>query len=128
MDFSAKTRSKTIVGTEWVFRNKLDEKDKVFRNKARLVAKDYSQEECINYDETYVLVARLEVICLLLTYASYYSFKLFQISVKCVFLNRFIKEEVFVKQPLNFKDFKFSNHVFNLKKTLYGLKQTSRVW
>ena len=54
-----------IIGTKWVFRNKLNEKGQVIRNEARLVAKGYNQKEGIDFDETYAFVARLEGICLL---------------------------------------------------------------
>ncbi|GJS08354.1 putative reverse transcriptase domain-containing protein [Tanacetum coccineum] len=62
-------RNMTIIGTKWVFRNKLDENRIVSRNKARLVAQGYNQQEGIDYDETYTLVARLESIRILLPYA-----------------------------------------------------------
>jgi len=68
----------SIIGTKWIFRNKLDENGNVIRNKARLVAQGYSQEEGIDYDETYAPVARLESIRLLLAFACYMGFKLFQ--------------------------------------------------
>ena len=61
----------TIIGTKWVFRNKLDESGLIIRNKARLVAQGYSQEEGIDFDETYAPVARLEAIRILLAFASY---------------------------------------------------------
>jgi hypothetical protein len=123
-------RSKNIstIGTKWIFRNKLDEHGNVVRNKARLVAQGYSQEEGIDYDETYAPVARLESIRLLLAYACYMNFKLYQMDVKNAFLNGFIKEEVYVEQPPGFENEKFPNHVFKLKKALYGLKQAPRAW
>jgi len=121
-------RSKNIstIGTKWIFRNKLDEHENVVRNKARLVVHGYSQEEGIDYDETYAPVARLESIRLLLAYACYMNFKLYQMDVKSAFLNGFIKEEVYVEQPPGFENEKFPNHVFKLKKALYGLKQAPR--
>ena len=69
----------------------------------RLVAQGYSQQEGIDYDETFVPVARLESIQILLAYASFKKFKLFQMNVKSTFLNGLIKEEIFVKQPLGFE-------------------------
>ncbi|GKA75913.1 retrovirus-related pol polyprotein from transposon TNT 1-94 [Tanacetum coccineum] len=91
--------------TKWVFRNKLDENGIVSRNKARLVAQDYNQQEGIDYDETYASVARLELIRILLAYACALDFKLFQIDVKSAFLNGFINEEVYMAQPPGFIDF-----------------------
>ena len=72
-----------------MFRNKLDENGNISKNKAKLVAKGYRQEKGINYNETYVLVARLEAIHLHLAYASCMKFKLYQI--KSAFQNGFIK-------------------------------------
>ncbi|GJX56048.1 retrovirus-related pol polyprotein from transposon TNT 1-94 [Tanacetum coccineum] len=118
----------TIIGTKWVFRNKLDENGVVSRNKARLVAQGYNQQEGIDYDETYAPVARLESIRILLAYACALDFKLFQMDVKSAFLNGFINEEVYVAQPLGFIDFAKPNHVYRLKKALYGLKQPPKAW
>jgi len=78
-----------IIGTKWVYRNKMDEHGVITRNKARLVAKGYNQEEGINYDETYAPVARLEVIRLLLAFFSIKGFKLFQMDVKIAFLTEY---------------------------------------
>ncbi|GJT67906.1 retrovirus-related pol polyprotein from transposon TNT 1-94 [Tanacetum coccineum] len=80
-------RNMTFIGTNWVFRNKLDENDIVSRNKARLVAQGHNQQEGIDYDETYAPVARLESIRILLAYACALDFKLFQMDVKSAFLN-----------------------------------------
>ncbi|GJZ11543.1 retrovirus-related pol polyprotein from transposon TNT 1-94, partial [Tanacetum coccineum] len=121
-------RNMTIIGTKWVFRNKLDENGIVSRNKARLVAQGYNQQEGIDYDETYALVARLESIRILLAYACALDFKLFQMDVKSAFLNGFINEEVYVAQPPGFIDFEKPDHVYKLKKALYGLKQAPKAW
>ena len=94
----------------------------VIRNKARLVAQGYSQEELIGFEETYAPVARLEAIRILLAFAIPQSIKLFQMDVKSAFLNDYIKEEVYVEQPLGFEDHKYPDHVFKLTKALYGLK------
>nr|GEV62698.1 retrovirus-related Pol polyprotein from transposon TNT 1-94 [Tanacetum cinerariifolium] len=111
-----------IIGTKWVFRNKLDENAVVSRNKARIVAQGYNQQEEIDYDETYAIVARLKSIRILLAYACALDFKLFQMDVKSALLNGFINEEVYVIQPSGFIDFAKPNHVYRLKKALYGLK------
>ena len=74
-----------IIGVKWVFRNKMDEQGVITRNKARLVAKGYNQEEGIDYDETYAPVARLEAIRMLLAYAYFMNFKLYQMDVKSAF-------------------------------------------
>ncbi|GJX34989.1 retrovirus-related pol polyprotein from transposon TNT 1-94 [Tanacetum coccineum] len=121
-------KNMTIIGTKWVFRNKLDKNGIVSRNKARLVAQGYNQQESINYDETYAPVARLESIRILLAYACALDFKLFQMDVKSSFLNGLINEEVYVAQPPGFIDFKKPNHVYKLKKALYGIKQAPKAW
>ncbi|GKB59882.1 retrovirus-related pol polyprotein from transposon TNT 1-94 [Tanacetum coccineum] len=95
----------TIIGTKWVFRNKLDENGVVSRNKDRLVAQGYNQQECIDYDETYALVARLESIRILLAYACALDFN--------------TTSEIYFFQK---------NHVYNLKKALYDLKQALKAW
>ena len=121
-DLIPKPASHKSIGTKWVFQNKLDKSGIIVRNKARLVAKGYNQEEGINYDETYAPVGRLEVIRLLLLFACMMDFRLFQMDVKSAFLNGYIEEEVYVDQPPGFVDYEHPNHVYKLKKTLYGLK------
>nr|GFA53132.1 copia protein [Tanacetum cinerariifolium] len=110
----------TIIGTKWVYRNKLDENAVVTRNKARLVTQGYNQYEGIDYDETY---APVESIRILLAYACALDFKLYQMDVKSAFLNGFINEDVYVAQPSGFINFAKPNYVYRLKKALYGLKQ-----
>lgn len=121
-------RNHQVIGTKWVFRNKLDETGIITRNKARLVAKGYNQEEGIDYDELYAPVARLEAIRLLLVFVCIMDFKLYQMDVKIAFLNGFIQEEVYVRSTPGFEIFEFPNHVFKLKNALYGLKQAPRAW
>jgi hypothetical protein len=120
--------NQNVVGTKWVFHNKQDEHGVVTRNKARLVAKGYSQVEGLDFGETYAPVARLELIRILLAYATYHGFKLYQLNVKSAFLNGPIKEEVYVEQPPSFEDSEYPNHVYKLSKALYGLKQAPRAW
>ena len=92
-----KPKGHTIVGTRWVFRNKLDELGAVIRNKARLVAQGYHQQEWIDYDETFAPVARIEAIHIFLAYAAHKKFTVFQMDVKSAFLNGELKEEVYLQ-------------------------------
>jgi hypothetical protein len=92
------------------------------------VAKGCSQVEGLDFGETYAPVARLESIRILLAYASYHGFKLYQMDVKSAFLNGPIKDEVYVEQPPGFEDSEYHNHVYKLSKALYGLKQAPRAW
>jgi len=96
-DLVPKPLQKNIIGTKWVFINKLNEQGEVTRNKAWLVAQGYSQQEGIDYTETFAPVARLEAIRLLLSYAINHGIILYQMDVKSAFLNGVIEEEVFVK-------------------------------
>ncbi|GKB96722.1 retrovirus-related pol polyprotein from transposon TNT 1-94, partial [Tanacetum coccineum] len=123
-----KPYGKTIIGLKWVFRNKMDEEGVVTKNKARLVAKWYRQEQGINYDETFAPVARLEAIRIFLAYSSYMGFIVYQMDVKSAFLNGKILEEVYVEQPSGFESSDFLNHVCKLNKALYGLKQAPIAW
>nr|GEW33999.1 copia protein [Tanacetum cinerariifolium] len=108
--------------------NQLDENGIVSRNKARLVAQSYNQQEGIDYDETHAPIARLESIRILLAYVCALDFKLFQLDVKSAFLNGFINEEVYVAQPPGLIDFEKPDHVNELKKALYNLKQAPKAW
>nr|GEV00689.1 copia protein [Tanacetum cinerariifolium] len=116
----------TIIGSRWVFRNKRDETRIVIKNKARLVAQGYNQQECINYDETFAPVVRLEAIIIFLAFVIYMNFIVYQMDIKSAFLNGKLKEEVYFKQPLGFESSTFPNHVCELDKALYGFKQATR--
>nr|GEW54584.1 retrovirus-related Pol polyprotein from transposon TNT 1-94 [Tanacetum cinerariifolium] len=90
---------KTVIKTKRIFKNKKDESSLVIRNKARLVAVGYSQQEGIDYDETFEPVARIEAIRLFLAYAAHKDFTVYQMDVKTSFLNVILKEEEYVGQP-----------------------------
>ncbi|GJU93450.1 putative ribonuclease H-like domain-containing protein [Tanacetum coccineum] len=122
------TRRMTKNSEEHVYRNKKDERGIVVRNKARLVAQGYTQEEGIDYDEVFAPVARIKAIRLFLAYASFMNFVVYQMDVKSEFLYGKIKEEVYVCQPLGFEDPKFPDRVYKVEKTLYSLHQALRAW
>jgi hypothetical protein len=85
-----------VIGTKWVFKNKLGEDGEIVRNKAHLVAQGYSQVEGLHFGETSAPVARIEAIRILLVFVMSKGFKLDQMNVKSVFLNGVIQEEVYV--------------------------------
>ncbi|GJZ50436.1 putative ribonuclease H-like domain-containing protein [Tanacetum coccineum] len=119
---------KKVIGTKWVFRNKRDERSIVVKNKARLVAQGFRQEEGIDYDEVFAPVARIEAIRLFLAFALYMGFIVYQMDVKSAFLYDTIEEEVYVHQPLGFVDPAHPNKVYKVIKALYGLHQAPRAW
>ncbi|GJU75476.1 putative ribonuclease H-like domain-containing protein [Tanacetum coccineum] len=108
--------------------NKKDERGIVIKNKARLVAQGYIQEEGIDYDEVFAPVARIEAIRLFLAYASFKDFVVYQMDVKSAFLYGKIEEEVYVCQPPGFEDPDFPDRVYKVEKALYGLHQAPRAW
>nr|GFD29931.1 retrovirus-related Pol polyprotein from transposon TNT 1-94 [Tanacetum cinerariifolium] len=89
-----KTFGKTVIRLKWLWRNKKDEGQTVIRNKARHVAKGYAHEEGINFEESFALVARLEVVWIFVAYAAQKYFLIYQMDVKTAFLNGPLKEEV----------------------------------
>jgi hypothetical protein len=101
-----------VIGTKWVFRNKQDEHGMITRNKARLVAQGFTQIEGLDFSKMYAPVARLELIRILLAYATHHDFKLYQMDVKSAFLNGPISELVYVEQLPGFEDPKYSNHIY----------------
>nr|GEV72422.1 copia protein [Tanacetum cinerariifolium] len=116
------------MGTKWVYQNTKDERGIVVRNKARLVAQGHKQEESIDYDEVFALVAKVEAIRLFLDFASYMNFPVYHMDVKSAFLYRIIEEEVYVSQPPGFMDLEFLKKVYKVEKALYGLHQAPIAW
>jgi hypothetical protein len=98
------------------------------RSKARLIAQRFSQVEGLDFGKTFAHVAHLEVIRILLAFAVSKGFKLYQMNVKSAFLNGVIQEEVYVRQPLGFKNPKHPHRVYKILNALYGLKQALRAW
>nr|GEX89284.1 hypothetical protein [Tanacetum cinerariifolium] len=116
------------IGTNGVYRNKKDERGIVVRNKVRLVTQGHIQEEGIDYEEVFALVARIEAIRLFLAYASFMGFMVYQMDDKSAFLYGTIEEEVYVCQPLGFEDPDHPEKVYKVVKALYGLHQAPRAW
>ncbi|GJZ19485.1 retrovirus-related pol polyprotein from transposon TNT 1-94 [Tanacetum coccineum] len=119
---------RNIIAVKWLWKNKSDAKNIVIQNKSRLVAKGYKQEEGINFEESFALVARLEAVRMFVAFVAHKNITIFQMDVKTAFLKVSLKEEVYVSQPDGFFDPDFPDHVYRLKKALYGLKQAPRAW
>nr|GFA67012.1 retrovirus-related Pol polyprotein from transposon TNT 1-94 [Tanacetum cinerariifolium] len=117
-----------VITLKSIYKVKLDELGGILKNKARLVARGYRQEEGIDFEELFAPVARLEAIRIFLAYATHKNMVVYQMDVKTVFLNGNLREEVYVSQPDGFVDPDNLNHVYKLKKALYGLKQAPRAW
>nr|GEV69075.1 retrovirus-related Pol polyprotein from transposon TNT 1-94 [Tanacetum cinerariifolium] len=120
-------QGKRAIGSKWVFRNKMDERGIIIRNKAMLVAQEHTQEEGIDYDEVFTPVAKIEAIRLFMAYASFKDFIVYQMDVNSAFIYKKIEEEVYVCQPPGFKDPDFPDKVYKVEKALYGLHQALRV-
>jgi hypothetical protein len=119
---------KNVIGSKWIFKNKLNEKGQVIRNKERLVCKGYAQIEGLDFGETFAPVARLEAIKMFLAYACHKRFKVYQMDVKSAFLNGDLSEEVYMEQLEGFKLSDNPDLICKMKKDLYGLKQAPRAW
>ncbi|GJX45666.1 retrovirus-related pol polyprotein from transposon TNT 1-94 [Tanacetum coccineum] len=105
---------------------KSDEFGGVLKNKARLAAQGFRQEEGIDFEESFAPVARIEAICIFIANAANKNIMIFQMDVKTAFLNGNLKEEVYVSQPEGFVDQEYPSHMYKLKKAFYGLKQAPR--
>nr|GEV52660.1 retrovirus-related Pol polyprotein from transposon TNT 1-94 [Tanacetum cinerariifolium] len=115
-----------VVTLKWIYKVKLDKLGGILKNKTRLVARGYRQEEGIDFKESFAPVAILEAIRIFLAYAAHKNMVVYQMDVKTAFLNGNLREEVYVSQPDGFVDPDNPNHVYKLKKALYGLKQAPR--
>nr|GFC10961.1 retrovirus-related Pol polyprotein from transposon TNT 1-94 [Tanacetum cinerariifolium] len=111
-----------------IYKVKLDELGGIIKNKARLMARGYRQEEGIDFEESFAPLARLEAIRIFLAFAAHMNMVVYKIDVKTAFVNGNLREEVYVSQPDGFVDLNNPNHVYKLKKALYGLKQAPRAW
>nr|GEU56775.1 retrovirus-related Pol polyprotein from transposon TNT 1-94 [Tanacetum cinerariifolium] len=117
-----------VITLKWIYKVKLDELGGILKNKARIVARGYRQEEGMEFEESFALVARLEAIRIFLAYAAHKNIVVYQMDVNTAFLNGNLREEVYVSQPDGFVDQDNPNHVYKLKKALHELKKAPRAW
>nr|GEX03654.1 hypothetical protein [Tanacetum cinerariifolium] len=105
---------------KWLFKNKHDKENTIILNKTRLVVRRYRQEEGIDFEESFALVARMEAIRIFLAYAAHKGFTVYQMDLKTAFMHGSLKEDVYVCQPKGFIDADHPRHVYKLKKALFS--------
>ncbi|GKC90814.1 retrovirus-related pol polyprotein from transposon TNT 1-94 [Tanacetum coccineum] len=117
-----------LIKLKWIYKVKTDESGRVLKNKARLVAQGFRQEEGIDFEELFAPVVRIEAIRIFVANSAHKNMTIYQMDVKMDFLNGELKEEVYISQPEGFVDQDNLSHMYKLKKALYGLKQAPRAW
>ncbi|GKD29943.1 retrovirus-related pol polyprotein from transposon TNT 1-94, partial [Tanacetum coccineum] len=117
-----------LIKLKWIYKVKTDKSDRVLKNKTQLVAQGFRQEKGIDFEESFAPFARIEAICIFIANAAHNNKMIYQMDVKTSFLNRELKEEVYVSQPEGFVNQDNPSHMYKLKKALYDLKQAPRAW
>lgn len=116
------------IGSKWVYKTKRNSKGEIERYKTRLVAKGYTQREGIDYNETFSPVSSKDSLRIIMALVAHFNLELHQMDVKTAFLNGDLDEEVYMVQPQGFIPNDKSHMVCKLRKSIYGLKQSSRQW
>lgn len=117
-----------VIGCQWIYRIKRHSDGSVARYKARLVANGNQQEEGLDFSETFSPIVKQPTIRVALSLAVHHNWSLRQLDVSNAFLHGMLEEEVYMKQPLGYRDPHHPNYVCKLRKALYGLKQAPRAW
>ena len=117
-----------LIGSKWVFKKKTNAEGKVEKYKARLVAKVYSQVPGIDFGDIFSPVAKVTSIRLLLSVAAAFDFEVEKMDVKTTFLHRDLEDEIYMNEPKGFVVKGKKELVCKLKKSMYGLKQSPRMW
>ena len=120
--------NRKIIGSKWIFKRKFNADGVLERHKARLVAQGCTQKFGLDYEETYSPVVRFESIRVLLAMGAQYDLILHQMDVSTAFLNGELSEEVYMRQPEGFIEPGKENLVCQLRRSIYGLKQSPRCW
>ncbi|CAL9011160.1 unnamed protein product [Prunus brigantina] len=116
------------IGCKWVYKTKRDSKGQIDRYKARLVAKGFTQQEGVDYNETFSPVSTKDSLRVIMALVAHFDLHLHQMDVKTAFLNGNLIEEIYMKQPDGFIQKGEEELVCRLQKSIYGLKQASRQW
>ncbi|KAL1540901.1 hypothetical protein AAHA92_25185 [Salvia divinorum] len=124
-----RSSSQKLVGCKWIFKKKVKVSDQNrIRYKARLVAKGYLQKEGVDFNEIFSPVVKHSSIRILLSVVAQRNWELHQLDVKTTFLHGDLIETIYMEQPKGFIVSGQEEKVCLLKKSLYGLKQSSRQW
>uniref|UniRef100_A0A2N9F1D9 Reverse transcriptase Ty1/copia-type domain-containing protein n=1 Tax=Fagus sylvatica TaxID=28930 RepID=A0A2N9F1D9_FAGSY len=127
-NFAKAMESRKPVGCKWVLRKKYKANGSLDKYKARLVAKGFTQQPGVNFVDTYSPVTKFASVRIIMVVAARLDLELHQLDVKTAFLNGDLKEEIYMDQPNGFQIKGQEGKVCRLKKSLYGLKQSSRQW
>lgn len=119
-------KDRSAVSCKWVFKSKLKPDGIIERYKARLVARGFHQTKGVDYFETFSPVVRYESVRTVLAMAAKFDMEIVQFDIKTAFLNSPLEESIYMHQPEGYED--GTNRVCHLKRSLYGLKQASRIW
>ena len=121
-------KSHKAIGCKWVFKTKMCADGNIERYKARLVAKGFTQQEGVDFNETFSPVSTKDAFRVIMALVAHYDMELHQMDVKTAFLNGELEEEIYMKQPEGFIEPGTEHMVCRLNKSIYGLKQASRQW
>jgi hypothetical protein len=127
-DIVLRPEGKSVVTSKWIYKIKHTVDGSIERHKMRFVAREFSQVEGIDYEETFAPVARYTSIRMIVSPAASMGWRVHQMDVKTTFLNGESEKEVYIEQPDGFVIHEKESHVCRLKKALYGLKQPPRAW
>jgi len=117
-----------VVDCRWVFAYKYDENGNIIKYKARLVAKGFTQIEGIDYFLTYAPTLKVDTFRIMIKLASINKWNIYQLDINCAYLNGKLKEDIYMKIPYFGKGYKEPNKIWKLKRSIYGLKQSTKVW